>query len=468
MKKHMRIITFSLLAILILTFSSCTAKDVEDTAGSIDDATADSTVEPFDMPPETNELVVYSNGMTRSVLNSAINFFKEQYPDVEVTFTNIPDDSYDDILKTELAAGKGPDIVYSINIDISDIYKLMLSNIFTNLDGFMNSDDSFNVDDYIPGVFNSGILKGKRYFVPIEFAAHVALTTQEILDEEGLTLDEIRTFNGYIDSIYNYNQKYSDSPDKSALYCPETLLPATFEVNKLLFYFGSTYVDYENNTVAVNDSKKDEFRTLMDGIRKIHGSPVVESFDYGSDYEGLLEHKCLYSDTFDMGSGLVQSYCRIIADAQNTPIVFAPQNPGGTVTGNVYSFAAIPEGAKNKLNAYRLLKIMLSDEFQGGEGDTRSSRIEYLTYCPVRNDAVYKHMTGYYVDDTNPELNNPAFVNVLEQCTEVMTSVEDAVLVPRQIWKYVREEMEPYYSGSKDWESCFNRLVGVLELYKDE
>ena len=77
-------------------------------------------------------------------------------------------------------------------------------------------------------------------------------------------------------------------------------------------------------------------------------------------------------------------------------------------------------------------------------------------------------MTGYYVDDTNPELNNPAFVNVLEQCTEVMTSVEDAVLVPRQIWKYVREEMEPYYSGSKDWESCFNRLVGVLELYKDE
>ncbi len=318
------------------------------------------------MPPETNELVVYSNSMTRSVMTAAVNFFQEQYPDVEVTYTNVSDDAYEDLLKTELAAGAGPDIVYSLRNQINDIYKLMLSSIFMNLDGFMDNDNSFNKDDYISGVFNSGVLNGKRYFAPIEFTAHSALTTQEILDEEGLTLDKIKTFDGYIDSIYNYNQKYTLDPDKSAIYWNMT--PGDFEARKLIETFGSTYIDYENNKVTINDTEKDSFRKLMDGIQKIYDMPEVESNIIGGDFMGLINHTCLYTDSIDIAVGAVQTFCSYIVDAEKTPVIFLPQNPDGDVTGSIYSFAAIPEGANNKLNAYRFLKILLSEEFQGGEG----------------------------------------------------------------------------------------------------
>ena len=40
------------------------------------------------------------------------------------------------------------------------------------------------------------------------------------------------------------------------------------------------------------------------------------------------------------------------------------------VTAQVCSISAIPQGAKNKLNAYRLLTLLLSEELQGGESST--------------------------------------------------------------------------------------------------
>ncbi len=472
MKKYTRIITLILAAILTFQLLSCTKEDENSSnptnpTQTVDESTATPETapetEPFDMPPETDELMVYSNSVTRRVMTAAVNFFKEQYPDVEVTYTNISDDVYEDLLKTELAAGAGPDIVYALNNQISDVYKLMLSSIFMNLDGFMDSDDSFNKDDYIKGVFDSGILNGKRYFVPIEYSAHSALTTQEILDEEGLTLDEIKTFDGYIDSIYSYNQKYADDPEKSALYIKFD--PDFFESNNLIKTFGSTYIDYENNKVTINDTEKDDFRTLMDGIRKIYGMPSDENAVFGGDFKGLIAHNCLYSDTADIGAGsVVPTFCSYLVDAEKTPVIFLPQNPNGTVTGSVYSFAAIPEGAKNKLNAYRFMKIMLSEVFQGGEGDSRETRIDYLMYCPVRKDAVYKHITGFWVG----YMDDPVFARAVEECAELMMSVDNAVLVPEQVRSYIHKEMTPYFSGENEWDECYDHLINVLTLYKDE
>ncbi len=63
---------------------------------------------------------------------------------------------------------------------------------------------------------------------------------------------------------------------------------------------------------------------------------------------------------------------------------------------------------------------------------------------------------------------NPNFVKAVEQNAEVMMSVDNALLVPIQVYAYIRDEMTPYFTGAKDYDSCFDRLVNVLELYKDE
>ena len=185
MKRLSRLSVLCLLLFISVSAQSCTAGNKP-----VSPANNSTVPESFAMPPETSDLLVYCYDMTYNMINPAVNFYNELYPEIEVTMKSFSAEEYEDILKVELASGSGPDVVLALSQDISDLYKMMLSGTFMNLDGFMNGDEEFNIDDYVPGIFNSGILRGKRYFAPIGYGAHVVLTTEEILDEEGLKLEE--------------------------------------------------------------------------------------------------------------------------------------------------------------------------------------------------------------------------------------------------------------------------------------
>ena len=43
-----------------------------------------------------------------------------------------------------------------------------------------------------------------------------------------------------------------------------------------------------------------------------------------------------------------------------------------------------------------------------------------------------------------------------------------AVMLPPILLTYVKNNMEPYLKGKKDFEDCFKKLLNTLELYKDE
>lgn len=460
MKKFMRLSILCVAVISSVSGQSCTVKESVSSVQNI------STVpESFEMPPETSDLLVYCYDMTYNMINPAVNFYNELYPEIEVTMKSFSAEEYEDILKVELASGSGPDVVLALSQDISDLYKMMLSGTFMNLDGFMTNDEEFDIDDYVPGIFNSGILRGKRYFAPIGYGAHVVLTTQEILDEEGLNLEEIQTFDGYFDSIYSYNAKYSDDPKKSALDLPAGIDPDFYEMKKLVEFAGTTYIDYENDNVAIETSKASDFRALMDAIRKIYPMPRAENKVLSNYPVALLDHTSLYSDIADniTHSAFVLS-CVRLREADKTPVIFIPQNPDGTITGSIKSFAAIPEGADNKLNAYRFIKTLLSLEYQGGDnGETVSSTVMYIDDCPVRKDAIYKYTNLFY-----EEKEDSKYTESVSQCAEVMMSVNNAVLVPWQVESYVLTEMMPYINGSEEWDTCFDNLIDLLNLYKDE
>lgn len=461
MKRLLQLSILCMVVIFSVSAQSCTVED-EPASATEDHPTA---LEPFDMPPETLDLLVYCYDMTYDMTNSAVNFFNELYPEVEVTMKTLAEGEYEDILKVELASGSGPDVVLSLSNDISDLYKMMLSGTFMNLDGFMTNDDEFDVNDYVPGIFNSGILRGKRYFAPIGYGAHVVLTTQEILDEEGLKLEEIKTFDGFFDSICNYNSKYSDDPKKSALDFPSSWDPDLYEIKKLVEFAGTTYIDYENDKVAIEDSNNSDFRALMDAIKKIYGMPKVDNKILSNYPLALLEHTSLYSDIADniAHSAFVLS-CVKLREANKTPVIFIPQNPDGTISGLIKSFAAIPEGAENKLNAYKFIKTLLSFEYQGGDnGETVSSNVMYINDCPVRKDAIYRYTNLFYEGQEDSK-----HTQSIAQCAEAMMSIENAVLVPYQVERYVLNEMIPYINGSKEWDVCFNGLIDLLNLYKDE
>ena len=119
MKNIFRLLILCLMVTCFVSVQSCTVDE------SISLAQNNSTVpESFAMPPETSDLLVYCYDMTYNMINSAVNFYNELYPEIEVTMKSFSAEEYEDILKVELASGSGPDVVLALSQDISDLYKM--------------------------------------------------------------------------------------------------------------------------------------------------------------------------------------------------------------------------------------------------------------------------------------------------------------------------------------------------------
>jgi len=179
----------------------------------------DEAEEPFVMQEPTDRLVVYKY-YDDVVLTAALNIFETKYPDVEIEIRDFDGGwgAYKETLKTELAAGKGPDLIFGTDFDYPDIYKSMDSGVFLDLNPLIDSDDEFNLDDYVKVALDAGVYKGKRYVMPVEYYVPILLTTKEILDAESITPSDLATFDGFIGTVNKYHEKYKDDPDKMVFF----------------------------------------------------------------------------------------------------------------------------------------------------------------------------------------------------------------------------------------------------------
>ena len=85
------------------------------------------------IPKATDKLVLYSPGDGySSLLNPALEIFKELYPEVEVTYQIIDTDEYKTKIREEIPAGEGPDLVLFRSNTFWDIYKTASSKVFTD------------------------------------------------------------------------------------------------------------------------------------------------------------------------------------------------------------------------------------------------------------------------------------------------------------------------------------------------
>ncbi len=421
-------------------------------------------MEDFTMQEPTDKLTVYVDSMNGLTINPAVEIFRELYPDVEVEVISYGDDEYMEILKTELAAGGGPDLVYAMTSDLQDFYKTMSSGIFLNLDQLISRDEDFNLDDYVSGVIDAGMLNGRRYFFPVSYSAHPMLTTEENLTSEGLTKDDISTFDGFYSAIMAYQEKYAADDAKTTI-SYEGVVPNRMLLHSFLRNSGIPIIDYENNTVGIvtDPEAKAAFRTVMDCMKAMYDpeGDINKGYIDMADVKELENGGCFlfdstYYDTVD-GIGFSKDWIDLLNDGCNPVIVNIPDMNDG-VSARISNLAAIPKGSKNQINAYRLLKIILSEEIQFS-----GSAIDYiLVGTPVLKSAVEKKVERDY--KKFGELDEKQ----LQLLTEYAQNADAGYFIPQIVLDYVREEMTPYINGTKTYEECYDRLVNVLTLYKDE
>jgi ABC-type glycerol-3-phosphate transport system substrate-binding protein len=459
------ILTF---ALLLSAFAGCST-ETEPSAGSSGQSPENSDTpaetEPdyswFSFPEETGKLEIYSPGNAySSLLNPAIEIFRDLYPEIEVSYTILSDDEFETRIRTEIPAGRGPDLVLMADGTFRDIYKTMQTDLFEDLNPWFGTDDEIALSDFVKPVMDGGVLNRKRYLAPLNYRLPVYLTTQSILDEVGMTADEVETCDGFCEAATRFHEKY---PDSTLFFDFGGLAPYLSDLVTLSMNFGIRFINFETGELDIDEAR---FRQCADLV-KLYYDP-----DYDTDEDavwdipyysagGGLHLKLFPYDKYSANGYSRYRTCRdyLGADGEK-PVQFVPANQYGGVTAEIILSTAIPKGAANKANAWKLLKILLSEEIQGGHDEKRWGNSYFWVGEPVRLSSTKAKMDhGAEMTPDGPEF---------DEFVELVQSPTDAQMFPLIYNKYLNQEIMPYVRGERSWEDCWKSFVNTMELYKDE
>ncbi len=405
----------------------------------------------FVMPEATGELIVYGMSGYDLAIAAAVDLFREKYPDVQVKFEMLSSEEFQTRIQTEIPAGGGPDLLFTFTSVLPDPFKSMSTHIFTDLNPYFLSDTEFDWNDYLKEAADCLLYQGERQIVPVELNLSVYKTSYETLTDAGIKPEEIKTFEDYCAACIRYHEA-----------CPDNALYSSGGeddyLKELLSASGMRFIDYNRGTVSVNE---EQFHVMLDVCKAFH---TGSDHEIGPDYksiEGLFERMYLCSNV-GTGELSLMNAIAFIKNRGETPCLLPVTDIYGGVTAEVVSFAAVPQGSANKLNAYRLLKILLSEEIQGGHEPTMGQRDYLQTGIPVMKPAIKKRTlavkeTFFPNADENAQL-------IINYCT----SVTNASLLPTNIYRYIVNDMSGYIKGNKSWEDCYKKFLNTLELYASE
>ena len=410
----------------------------------------------FIMPEETGELTVYTTDMLSVTLTPAVEIFKTQYPGVDVTVKMLGDDEYEALVRTELPAGRGPDLLFSFGIDLPDIFKSITAGIFEDLNPYFMNDPEFLPEEYVEGVLDGGLYRGRRYFLPVEYICPVIGTTAETLEDAGLRPEDFSLWENFIDALIRYKERV---PEGDMLLVPLGHQNAV-ELYDLFEYAGFEAIDYAKGTASLDEAK---MKRIADAAKAYYRE---ERAFYMDNVLGvaLVERKGLFVGELN-ATYSVYGLMRGLRAQNETPLIFAMPDCHDGVTARICSLAALPQGAKNKLNAYRLLKILLSEELQGGQNATGLSNLRIG--LPVNKNALRGMVYG-----TNQKYPDVDGTVITEEDAAMLfglvSSPTRAEIIPPTVKRYLQLEIFPYVRGEKGWDDCWKRFVSTLELYASE
>ena len=432
----------------------------------------------------TNKLVVYSNIYNNRILSLAIEIFAEKYPEVEIEHRVFENEQgyreYHEKLRTEIIVGSGPDLIVSKSADFvysaegiyksddfQDIYKTMGTGVFADLNVYIENDVEFDLTRYNEKVLECGIYNGKRYILPISYILPVMFTAQEILDEENINYD-INTYDGFMKAVTSYNDKYGADSDKNVFKAYEYNFPDS----TLFFYWsGIDFVDYKSNKVALDNPR---LKDVVDLVKRVYGEKYTQNFITIEDFLiNLLKEKKLLFFLRPKATILWEFAMDWVNFADFKPVCFNYPNVNNGVTAFVDLFAAIPNSSKNQVNAYNLLKILLSDEVQGFsydyrvEGNTTYRNTVYTSISVL--ESVMKTRLYLHEDDPLLVYQKKPSEEFINGYIDVITNVDECKLpMPEPYKEYWKKNMTPYFEGTESYEECLSKLKNDLEWYLSE
>ena len=455
-----RILSLILTLVLLLSALAGCGKS-EDPAKPDGQTETEADYSWFSMPEDTGKLVVYTSPEYNSLYDPAIRIFQEKYPEIEISRQTYGEDEYQTLLRAEIPAGKGPDLVLFQSNTFPDIYKTMQTGLFEDLNPYFAVDDEIALSEFLRPVMDGGVFGGERFVVPLNYDVPLIMTTQSILDELGMSAEELKTCDGFCEGAERFHEKY---PDTTLFFdMAQAYSPYLYDIRTLYKNFGFQFIDFEAGEVDIDEGR---FRQCMDLV-KLYYNPDYNGSDmskweiYGySAGEGLNRRFFMYDNCNACDFMSYNNSRRYLSSVGQEPVFFLQSNQSDGVTAEMHFCAAVPKASPNKAAAWKFLKILLSDEIQGGH-DRSNFNMSYLQLgFPVRFSS-FRTML-----DAESDLTPTG--SAMDDFIEIAQSPTEALMIPQVYRQFIDEHMMPYIRGEKSWEDCWKSFYNAVELYKDE
>ena len=122
------------------------------------------------------------------MIDSAIRRFEESHDNVKVEYkSGILKEDYSLWLSSQLLTGDEPDLYMILNADFNSLAAL---GALQDLDGIIDDDREFMVDEFYPSALRAGQYQKSQYALPYEVNPTLMFVNKSLLEKEGISLPE--------------------------------------------------------------------------------------------------------------------------------------------------------------------------------------------------------------------------------------------------------------------------------------
>ncbi len=313
----------------------------------------------------TLEISAYSGGDGATWYDLILGF-KELHPNVKIILngeiiednsdignetdnSNLDYLSYSNKLKIDLAAGEGPDLIIG-NFDFAS--EIAKSGLLADLYSFMESDETFNKEDYFTNVFEAAENYGGLYKMPTTFLPNAYYRFNvEILESVGVDPEAIEIAD--YEFVYDvYNKAVANGEFKALKYIDK------YGAWGKQLGMRSEYIasfDLENNTANFDTPT---FRDCLETVYNYNASPTPR----GNITRGMIIN-ILGDETYFAEILTGEDFFSVssVIEHENATRAYPMLSSSGELTISGRPYMSIPSTTKNAALSWEFIKYCIAE-----------------------------------------------------------------------------------------------------------
>lgn len=249
-------------------------------------------------------------------------------------------------MSTEIMAGEGPDI-FSLSQKLP-FEKMAANSTLLDVDELINTYYSeINFDDYNAKVMESGVINGKRYFVPLAYSIDAFISTEETLGKYNLVSTDF-SYEALTDALSQSGESYS--------------LFGSTEDNLNFFYsFLAQFFDYNSSEIEF-DTK--DFSESLDYIYDLINNDTTDENIYYFLYENISKGDSVFYKQFSSFELMVRTYAYLYYYSSTPVLVNNFSQSQNIISASVDFGIAFNSNCKHKEKLLPFIEYCLSESIQ--------------------------------------------------------------------------------------------------------